>query len=303
MATAQATFAPPTTCESFVSTYGKTVSKISKNVARGDADKASDLSQSFWLEVCATGIEKIFGTAKGENEIEYIICSRIWNLKRWQLWHSSDVLDIDHDSIDENTFNHHGDEIQGSIYRFEVYRCTQRDGMKNDVFRVLFMKEFLQYVETHDPEMLPVILTLENSKVLSAGGITSGQRGRPPKYQVVKSEQVIARIIALAEKFEGKPLSGRKSFYIEKDTVGGETRGARRGSNKLAMTKSTRSKLTGAIPRLEEIDHDLAQFATTWLAGASFWEAGAQMGWTPEHTGLKYGRLQRLLEKFSRGML
>lgn len=306
MATALATFAPPTTCESFVSTYGSTVSKISKQVAR-DPAQADDIAQAFWLEVCTKGIQKTIGkTCEEEREfIKRIRCAMYF--LRGNPSHSIDALDIDCQSLTENTNQHNetGTTMEGFVNR---NRCTQHEGMRNQVGRVLFLQEFLGFVEAHDPELLPRIINLENCKVLTARGISwPGKGGAAPKELLIECEQVIAKIIALAEKFEDKPLSGRKNFYIEKDSVGGGN-GFSQGNGYShtttdVMSKMTRSLLTGAMPILEEKEPDLAKWGKLWLSGMSPLEAGAQMGWTPKQTKAKYGHMQQQLYKFSRGML
>jgi hypothetical protein len=76
-----------------------------------------------------------------------------------------------------------------------LHRDSRGDGLKNDIDRVLLLKEFLAFVELHDPDFVPHIVALEDQ-------VLSGCKGATVK-----------RTIALAEAFAGEPFSNRTKWY------------------------------------------------------------------------------------------
>ena len=81
------------------------------------------------------------------------------------------------------------------------HRNRLYEPMRNDPDRVLYFKEFLTFVEQREPELLPFIQTVEDSSLYQTNSVKR------------------ARLLALAEEFEGKQPTGRKNWYIRRDSV------------------------------------------------------------------------------------
>jgi hypothetical protein len=92
----------------------------------------------------------------------------------------------------------------------EDRRNTQYAGMKNDPVRVIYLQEFLAFVESRDTDLLPFIEQIELAQ-LRDGTTGVGKRiGLSPK----ESTAMAGRLFTLATEFEGVEYDGRKQFHI-----------------------------------------------------------------------------------------
>jgi hypothetical protein len=89
----------------------------------------------------------------------------------------------------------------------QAERNTFNDPMFNDPDRVLFLQEFITYVEEHAPHLMTFLLSIEDAKLFN-------KMRSDPVYRAKKTE-----LLALAEKFEGKTPTGRTDWYITKDYI------------------------------------------------------------------------------------
>jgi hypothetical protein len=77
-------------------------------------------------------------------------------------------------------------------------RNTLFEPMRNDPDRVLYMQQFLGFVEQREPELLPFVQVVEDSRL----------------NRTATDPTLRARLIALAEGFAGQRPTGRKHWYI-----------------------------------------------------------------------------------------
>lgn len=78
--------------------------------------------------------------------------------------------------------------------------------MFNDPDRVLYLQEFIAYVEEHAPHLMKCLLSIEETAL--------HKRVSNPIYSPDRWE-----LLALAEKFEGKTPTGRTEWHISKDYI------------------------------------------------------------------------------------
>jgi hypothetical protein len=87
----------------------------------------------------------------------------------------------------------------------EESRLKSADPMRNDPDRVLYLQEFLTFVEKRDPDLVPFILKLDNHPLRRTKSTPAVER---------------KKVLALADEFRGLPVSGREEWHPTPNSEG-----------------------------------------------------------------------------------
>ena len=226
-------------------------------------DQWEDVAQSAWFYIYSPSsrssynpgrdkIEFINGSASGWDRLnEYAFLGYV----RVMVKKLASTMRYGNDDADAM---HHGAWSLSSLVideedeRAEAYisdwlfdhRNRYRESMQNSPERVLYLQQFLTFVEREDPELLPYVIAIESAKVSRSGHPNARiyNVGELVGLNPAQSLDHQRRLTALAERWEGKPLSGEAKYHLTRESL-----------PKIQTKRKARSRESRPCPPREEL--------------------------------------------------